>query len=74
LLFVVPVGGTAKIMFNAHRIYTYNQIISYFNNFELVEFSLITDNPKLGDFIENADSKLTEKCIYGCGCFWFRKK
>jgi SAM-dependent methyltransferase len=74
LLFVVPVGKEAKIMFNAHRIYTYDQIFSYFNDFTLVEYSLITDNPKLRDFIENADPKLTEECTYGCGCFWFRKE
>jgi len=74
LLFVVPVGKDAKIMFNAHRIYTYNQIVSYFYDFELVVFSLIMDDPKLDDFIEHADPKLTEQCNYGCGCFWFRKK
>lgn len=76
LLFVVPIGITAKIMFNAHRIYTYDQILSYFDGFEfeLVNFSLITDNPKFEDFIEHADPKLSEECIYGCGCFWFRKK
>ncbi|MDO9324536.1 MAG: DUF268 domain-containing protein [Methanoregula sp.] len=73
LLFAVPIGKDAKIMFNAHRIYTYNQIISYFFDLQLVEYSLITDNPKLHDFIENADPKLTEQCSYGCGCFWFRK-
>lgn len=74
LLFVVPVGKDAKIMFNAHRIYTYSQIITYFKNLKLLEFSLITDNPKLHDFIENADPKISEQCTYGCGCFWFRKK
>ena len=41
LLFVVPIGGTSKIEFNAHRIYSYNQVISYFEEFELREFSLI---------------------------------
>jgi len=74
LLFVVPIGKEAKIQFNAHRIYTYDQIISYFNGLNLVEFSLITDNPDLDDFIENADPKLTELCSYGCGCFWFKKE
>jgi len=74
LLFVVPIGKDAKIMFNAHRIYTYNQIITYFKDLHLVGFSLISDNPKLHDFIENADPKLTEQCTYGCGCFWFRKQ
>jgi ubiquinone/menaquinone biosynthesis C-methylase UbiE len=37
LLFVVPVGGTPRIMFNAHRIYSYGQVISYFQDFELIE-------------------------------------
>lgn len=74
LLFVVPVGKDAKIMFNAHRIYTYNQIITLFKDFELMEYSLITDNSLLKDFIENADQKSTEQCTYGCGCFWFMKK
>ena len=74
LLFVVPIGKEAKIQFNAHRIYTYNQILSYFNDLDLIEFSLIADNPNLDDFIENADPNLTELCSYGCGCFWFKKE
>ena len=41
LLFVVPIGEEAKIFFNAHRIYTYQQIITYFSELELMEFSLI---------------------------------
>jgi len=73
LFFVVPIGKDAKIMFNAHRIYTYDQITTYFKDFEIVEFSLITNNPNMDDFIENADPKLIEQCTYGCGCFWFRK-
>jgi len=45
LLFVVPIGKP-KIMFNAHRIYSYNQIINYFNELKLKEFSLVTDSGK----------------------------
>ena len=70
LLFVVPVGKP-KLEFNAHRIYSYEQILEYFKDLTLKEFSLITDN---GSFIENANSKLVEKQGYGCGCFWFIKK
>jgi len=70
LLFVVPVGHP-KIEFNAHRIYAYEQIISYFDGFLLKEFSLVDDN---GIFIENADSNLVKNQKYGCGCFWFIKK
>jgi hypothetical protein len=51
----------------------YDQVIKYFKGLKLVEYSLITDNPKLDIYIENADPKLTDMCSYGCGCFWFMK-
>lgn len=70
LLFVVPIGGVAKIQFNAHRIYTYDMIINYFSNFKLMDFSLITDK---GLFINNANKNQSDQQNYGCGCFWFKK-
>jgi len=70
LLFVVPVGRP-KIEFNAHRIYSYEQVLEYFNGLTLKEFTLITDE---GKFIENADKNLVKGQKYGCGCFWFIKK
>jgi SAM-dependent methyltransferase len=72
LLFVVPVGQP-KIEFNAHRIYSYEQVMKYFGdgNFILKEFSLITDN---GDFLEHADPALVTQQKYACGCFWFIKR
>lgn len=73
LVFVVPVGKP-KIEFNAHRIYSYDQVISLFPDLELKEFSLITDNEKQGDFVIDADKKLVEQQNYGCGCFVFKKK
>lgn len=69
LLFVVPVGKP-RVQFNAHRVYGYNQIMEYFSNFKLQNFSLVLDN---GTYIENADPGLVEKQMYGCGCFWFKK-
>ena len=69
LFFVVPVGKP-KIEFNAHRIYSYEQITEYFRELQLKEFSLITDE---GNFIENADKGLVKEQKYGCGCFWFIK-
>lgn len=69
LLFVIPVGK-AKIEFNAHRIYSYEQISEYFKDLTLKEFSLITDK---GNFIENAKPELVKEQDYGCGCFWFVK-
>lgn len=75
ILFVTPVGKE-KIMFNAHRIYSFNTIKNIFgDNFELKEFSLVTDQHK---FLENVNldeaEGLVEKQNYGCGCFWFIKK
>jgi len=57
-------------MFNAHRIYSYRQVIEYFNDFELRDFSLVTDQ---GNFIQNSNKKTADKQKYGCGCFWFKK-
>ena len=70
LLFVTPVGKP-KIVFNAHRIYSFEQIKNYFEGFELKEFSLIPDE---GGLIRNADPALVQQQEYGCGCFWFSKK
>lgn len=72
LLFVVPVG-IPKIMFNAHRIYSYEQVISYFNDFQLEEFALIPDNGEEVGLIYNPDIRLINQQNYGCGCFYFRK-
>lgn len=69
LLFVTPVG-IPKIEFNAHRIYSYEQVMEYFSPLTLKEFSLI---PDIGGLIENADPSLVAQQQYGCGCFWFKK-
>jgi SAM-dependent methyltransferase len=69
LLFVTPVGKP-KIEYNAHRIYSYEQIIDYFAGLQLEEFSLI---PDAGGLITDADPALVAQQQYGCGCFWFKK-
>jgi len=73
LLIVVPIGGKSIIEFNAHRIYTYNQITSLVldSEFKLKEFSFIPEDGKDGGLIRNADPKATESAKYACGCFWF---
>lgn len=72
LLFVVPIGGTPKIRFNAHRVYSYNQIISYFEGFNLEEFSLIPMKRPEGIII-NANEEQSNNEDEGCGCFLFKK-
>ncbi len=75
LLIVVPIGKP-KIEFNAHRIYSYEQIISYFadEDMYLHEFSFIPEFEKDGGLVRNADPKISENEHYACGCFWFKKK
>lgn len=69
LLFVTPVGKP-RIEFNGHRIYSYEQIVSYFSPLFLKEFSLIPDT---GGLVEKAEPSLVQQQYYGCGCFWFTK-
>jgi SAM-dependent methyltransferase len=73
LLFVVPVGKP-RIQFNAHRIYSYEQIIEYFPDFSLQEFALIPDSPETGGLMPNPPPELVSQQTYACGCFWLRKK
>lgn len=73
LLLVVPVGKD-KIMFNAHRIYSYQRIISIFKEWRLKEFALIPDNAYEVGLIRNATETLSDEQNYGCGCFWFEKE
>ncbi|MFA6177945.1 MAG: DUF268 domain-containing protein [Candidatus Paceibacterota bacterium] len=73
LLFVVPIGQP-KVMFNAHRIYSYAQIKSYFcDDFRIMDFFLIPDNATTKGVIYNATEKEADQQTYGCGCFWFKK-
>jgi len=72
LLFVVPVGKP-KIAFNAHRIYSYDQVASFFSNLKLQEFTLIPDKPGDVGLIQHATKELTDMQTYACGCFWFKK-
>ena len=72
LLFVVPIGKPL-IAYNAHRIYAYKQIISYFEPLKLVEFSLVPDNFENIGIIKNASEIQADEQHWGCGCFWFKK-
>ncbi len=71
LLFVVPVGRP-KVHFNAHRIYSYEQVMSYFSDLELKEFALVSMREKDKGLIYNQKELVADERI-GCGCFWFVK-
>lgn len=71
-LFVVPIGKPS-LYFNAHRVYSYDQIMSYFDGLKLIEFSLIPDNGKQVGIIKNASREQADSQKFGCGLFWFSK-
>ncbi len=74
LIIVVPVG-IPKIEFNAHRIYSYEQIIEMVSDpcFTLKEFSFIPETTAEGPILRNADPTIVSKAKYACGCFWFQR-
>lgn len=72
LLAAVPVGKS-RIQFNAHRIYSFDQVSDLFAGLKLEDFSLITDLAEDGGFIPEASRELADAQSYGCGCFRFTK-
>ena len=76
-LFVTPVGKP-KIEYNAHRIYSYDQVMKLMEGMTLKEFTLITESEKGPEadngFIVNATKEMVDAEKYACGCFWFVKK
>jgi len=72
LLFAAPIGQP-KIIFNAHRIYSYRQVVEGFQGLKLHKFSLIPDNALEAGMIEEATEDQAGRQSYGCGCFWFKK-
>lgn len=72
LLFVVPVGKP-MLQYNAHRIYSYEMVMEYFQDLTLMDFSLIPDDAAETGMIKNAKAQMVSQQSYACGCFWFRK-
>jgi SAM-dependent methyltransferase len=73
LLFVVPVGQP-RVCYNAHRIYSYEQIVEAFAELRVRQFALIPDGGAHRDgLILDADPHLVARQKYGCGCFWLER-
>jgi uncharacterized protein DUF268 len=70
LYFSLPVGKP-RLCFNAHRIHSPQQILEYFKDLKLVEFSTYNDKKQ---FIENTDPASVENAKFACGMFWFTKQ
>lgn len=73
LLIVEPINQTPRLSFNAHRLYSYQQVLGMFPQMDLVEFTLIKDrsiipyaDPAL---IVNSDTETNDT-----GCFLFVKQ
>jgi SAM-dependent methyltransferase len=69
LLFVTPVGRP-RLRFNAHRIYSADQIHSYFQGLLVKQFVLIDDH---GHYLPDCGMEYVDRQNYGCGCWWFTK-
>jgi hypothetical protein len=72
LLFVVPVGRP-RIQYNAHRVYSYAQVVETLAPLELVEFALIPDDAETRGLLNNPDPAMVAEQAYACGCFHFKK-
>ena len=73
LLIAGPMGKDMRIQFNAHRIYSYEGMLSYFPGFTLKNFAYIPDEHKREAIIEDATPADIKDDVMGCGCFWLIK-
>jgi SAM-dependent methyltransferase len=74
LLVAVPISGDPRIQFNAHRIYSYSQILEVFSGLELAGFDLIPDDAERKGMMFEASEADADRQRYGCGCFLFKKE
>lgn len=72
LIVAMPVGRP-RIQFNAHRIYSHEQVLELFSGLRLVEHSLIPDGAVENGMVQNPTAELVNAQNYGCGCYVFSK-
>lgn len=70
LLVAMPVG-LPTLVFNAHRIYSYGQVLALFPYLTLTEFALIPDEGR--QLLRHCPPDKVQNQKYACGCFWFKK-
>lgn len=71
LLYLSTLIGKSRTCFNAHRIFSPEEIIERFDECELVSFSAVSDTDV---YIEKASTDEYKDCAYCCGMFVFKKK
>ncbi len=69
LYFGLPIGKP-RVCFNAHRIHSPAQILEYFSELNLLEFTFVDDS---GRFLQNVAPEKASVSKYGCGLFHFTK-
>ena len=69
LVFSVPLG-VPRICFNAHRVLSPEQILTYFERLRLVSFAGVNDN---GVFRQESTPFEFNDASYACGLFHFTK-
>jgi SAM-dependent methyltransferase len=72
LLVAFPVGRP-RIQFNAHRVYSHEQVLNLFSGLKLLQHALIPDGDVADGPIENPSTELIAAQSYGCGCYVFEK-
>jgi len=70
LLMVVPVGRP-RVCFNAHRIYSFQQVMGLFRDLSLIECALVPDDYESTGLVPNPTESYVDDQEWGCGCFWF---
>lgn len=69
LCFSLPVGRP-RVNFNAHRVHSPRQILEFFQDLTLVEFSLVDDQ---GNFSLHVDLDRLQDMDYSCGLFLLKR-
>jgi SAM-dependent methyltransferase len=72
LIVAFPVGRS-RIQYNAHRVYSHEQVLEMFSGLRLTEYALIPDGRAEEGLIESPDCELIMAQRYGCGCYVFSK-
>ncbi len=72
LIVAIPVGRP-RIQYNAHRIYSHEQVMEMFSELTLLEHALVPDGLAEDGLIQNPNSALINAQDYGCGCYVFAK-
>lgn len=72
LLIAVPVGAS-QLVFNGHRIYSYEQVVDMFPDLFVAEFALIPDEGRQLSRYATPGYRVNSQ-NYACGCFRFKKR